>query len=62
MLECNVILTSFAHSICLHGYIHFNDSFNPNTKYREHTTNHPKNPDMIVSHIAQPYFEETCIW
>ncbi len=35
MLECNVILTLFAHHICLHGYIHFIYLFNPNTKYRD---------------------------
>ncbi len=34
MLQCNVILTLFAHYICLHGYIHFIYLFNPNTKYR----------------------------
>ncbi len=35
MLECNAILTLFAHYICLHGYIHFIYLFNPNTKYRD---------------------------
>ncbi len=35
MLQCNAILTLFAHYICLHGYIHFIYLFNPNTKYRE---------------------------
>ncbi len=35
MLECNVILTIFAHYICSHGYIHFIYLFNPNTKYRD---------------------------
>ncbi len=33
MLECNMILTIFAHYICVHGYIHFIYLFNPNTKY-----------------------------
>ncbi len=28
-----MILTIFAHYICLHGYIHFIYLFNPNTKY-----------------------------
>ncbi len=32
MLECNVMLTIFAHYICLHGYIHLNFFFYPNTK------------------------------
>ncbi len=35
MLECNVILTLFAHYICLHGDIRFIYLFNPNTKYRD---------------------------
>ncbi len=35
MLECNVILTIFAHDICLNGCIQFLYFFNPNTKYRD---------------------------
>ncbi len=35
MLDCNVILTLFAHYICLHGYIHFIYLFNSNTKYQD---------------------------
>ncbi len=35
MLECNMMLTLFAHYIRLHGYIHFIYLFNPNTKYRD---------------------------
>ncbi len=35
MLQCNVILTRFAHYMCLHGYIHFIYLFNTNTKYRD---------------------------
>ncbi len=35
MLQCNVMLTLFAHYICLHGCIHFIYLFNPNTKYRD---------------------------
>ncbi len=51
MLECNVILTIFAHYICLHGYIHFIYLFNPNTKYRDmlpFTANQPKNTDIYI--------------
>ncbi len=35
MLEWIVILTPFAHYICLHGHIHFIYLFNPNTKYAQ---------------------------
>ncbi len=56
MLECNVILSLFAHYICLHGYIHF--LFNPNTKYRD-TAHQPKNTEILIfAYIAQPYAEE----
>ncbi len=50
MLECNVILTLFAHYICLHGYIHFIYLFNPNTKYSyvPYTANQPKNKEIRI--------------
>ncbi len=35
MLELNVMLTLFAHYICLDAYIHFIYLFNPNTKCRD---------------------------
>ncbi len=57
MLECNVILTLFAHYICLHGYIHFIYLFNPNknteicTVFRKSA----KNTEIwTFAHIAQP--------
>ncbi len=32
-------------------------------KYVPYTANQPKNTEIyIFAHIAQPYFEETCIW
>ncbi len=65
MLECNVILTLFAHYICLHGYIHFIYLCNQNTKYRDMyriLQISQKIEILIFAHIAQPYFEETCIW
>ncbi len=67
MLECNVMLTLFAHYICLHGYIHFIYLFVYSkykiSRYVPYTPNQPKNTEMwIFTHIAQPYFKETCIW
>ncbi len=65
MLECNVIFTLFAHNICLHGYSHFIYLFNPNTKYRDMyriPQISQKIEIWIFAHIAQPYFEGTCIW
>ncbi len=58
MLECNVILTLFAHYICLHGYIHFIYLFDPNPKYRDMYCKSAKNHryEFIFAHIAQPYF------
>ncbi len=63
MLECNVIWTPFAHYICLHGYIHFIYLFNPKYRYmyRIPQISH-KYRVMNFGHIAQPYFEEMCIW
>ncbi len=54
MLECNVMLTLFAHYICLHGYMHFINLFNPNKKniYKYHKSGQK----------YMPYFEEMCIW
>ncbi len=61
MLECNVILTLFAHYICLHGYIHFIYLIQIPI-YVPYTANQPKNTEIwIFAHIAQLYFEETCI-
>ncbi len=63
ILECNVILALFAHYICLHGYIHFIYLFDP--KYRDMyriPQISQKCEIYIFAHIAQPYFEETCIW
>ncbi len=34
-IDASLILTLFAHYICLHGYIHFIYLFNPNTKCRD---------------------------
>ncbi len=66
MLECNVILTLFAHYICLHGYIHFIYLFNLNTKcrdmYRIPQISKKNTEIYIFARIAQPYFEEMCIW
>ncbi len=66
MLECNAILTLFAHYICLHGYIHFIYLFNPNTKYRDMYHILQISQKILryefLAHIAQPYYEETCIW
>ncbi len=63
MLQCYVVLTLFAHYICLHGYIHFIYLFNPNTKCRDmYTANQEKNKEILIfAHIALPYYEETCI-
>ncbi len=58
MLECNGILTLFAHNICLHAYIHFICLIQiQNTEiYRLlYTANQPKNTEIwIFAHIAQP--------
>ncbi len=65
MLECNVIVTLFAHYICLHGYIHFIYFFNPNTKcqnmYRIPQISKKIQRYNLFAHIAQAYLEETSI-
>ncbi len=65
MLECNVIVTLFAHYICLRGYIHFIYLFNPNTKcqdkYRIPQISQKIQRYEFFADIAQPYLEETCI-
>ncbi len=59
MLQYNVILTLFAHYLCLHGYIHFIYLFNPN-RYVPYTANQGKNTEIWnFAHIAKSYFEET---
>ncbi len=58
MLECNMILTLFAHYTWLHSlYL-----FNPNTKYLyAYMQISQKIQILIFTRIAQPNFEETCI-
>ncbi len=53
MLECNVMLTLFAHYLCLHGYIHFIYLFNPNT-YVPYTANKDKNIEILIFILPSP--------